>query len=185
MMTAATQRFLPEASAVLSESKPNFEAIYEEHFGFVWRSLRRLGLSPSSAEDAAQDTFIVFHRKLDSLRGHASAKSFLFGIARRVASDYRRAGRRVTESPDAELASLEKGPFEHTAELQANRMLERFLDTLDEDKRVAFALADLEGLTVPEICQLTGANHNTVYSRLRAARAQLAHFLASQGDADG
>jgi len=47
-----------------------------------------------------------------------------------------------------------------------------FLDELDEDKRIVFVLADVEGMPVPEIAELVGIKLNTAYSRLRAARQQ-------------
>ena len=44
------------------------------------------------------------------------------------------------------------------------------LDTLDEDKRIVFALVELEQLSVPEVAKLLDINLNTAYSRLRLAR---------------
>ena len=41
--------------------------IYDEHVGFVWRSLRRLGVRESDLPDATQDVFLVVHSKLDCL----------------------------------------------------------------------------------------------------------------------
>lgn len=182
-MSSATRK-LPRADAESDPHTVRFEAMYEEHFGFVWRTLRRLGLPAAAAEDAAQDTFVIFHRKLGDVRPGA-AKSFLFGIARRVASDHRRARRVDTESVDPSLVSGERDPFERTAELQAGRALERFLRSLDEDKRITFALSDLEGMNAREISELLGVNLNTVYSRLRAARTQFTLFLAREGKPNG
>jgi RNA polymerase sigma-70 factor, ECF subfamily len=44
------------------------------------------------------------------------------------------------------------------------------LDTMDEDKRVVFALVELEQLSVPEVARMLELNLNTAYSRLRLAR---------------
>ncbi|MDB4987097.1 MAG: polymerase sigma factor RpoE [Myxococcaceae bacterium] len=158
----------------------DFDALYGEHFNFVWRSLRRLGVHPSWVEDAAQDTFLVVHRRFADLRPEASAKAFLFGIALRVARDYRRrAQRKHSVSLDAEKeVSQLSGPFERTAKAQAVRRLEAFLATLDEDRAAVFVLSELEGLTAPEISQALGANQNTVYSRLRTARERFVAFAA-------
>ena len=174
-----------EASAESSELR-TFDALYEAHFGFVWRTLRRFGVPASVAEDAAQDAFVVLHRKLPELRAEASAKGFLFSIARRVASDYRRAGRKPQLELDVERTeSTDRGPFDRAADREAGEALERFLASLDEDKRVAFMLVELEGLTMPEVSQLLATNINTLYSRVRAARAQLMELLASDGDRHG
>jgi RNA polymerase sigma-70 factor (ECF subfamily) len=56
------------------------------------------------------------------------------------------------------------------ARVEAAQLLTAFLDTLDDDKRETFILAELEQMTVPEIAEAVDANVNTVYSRLRAAR---------------
>ena len=40
----------------------DFRAIYDEHFAFVWRSLRRLGIAAADISDAVQEVFLVVHR---------------------------------------------------------------------------------------------------------------------------
>lgn len=181
MRTAVTGM---RATSFGSEAPPSrsFEALYGEHFSFVWRSLRRLGVHPSVVEDAAQDTFLVVHRRLADLRPDASPKAFVFGIALRVARDYRRrAMRKNAESLDPEReVSTASGPFERTAKAQAVRLLERFLGSLDDDKRAVFVLAELEGMTAPEISEALGANTNTIYSRLRSARERFVAFAAEE-----
>lgn len=166
-----------------ADAPRSFDALYEAHFEFVWRTLRRFGVPASVAEDAAQDAFVVLHRKLSELRPDASAKGYLFSIARRVASDYRRSSRVPQASLDAERTeSTDRGPFDRAADREAGEALEAFLESLDEDKRVAFMLVELEGLTMPEVSELLATNINTLYSRVRAARAQLLEMLASQGE---
>ena len=160
-----------------------FEAVYAEHCDFVWRCLRRMGVQSAVVEDAVQDTFVIFHRRLSDLRPEASVRAFLFGIALRVAHDYRRSARRKgATSLDVEAQiSDESGPFESTMKAEALRRLEQFLATLDDDKRAVFVLAELEQLSAPEISEALAVNLNTVYSRLRLARERFVAFLAAQG----
>jgi RNA polymerase sigma-70 factor, ECF subfamily len=175
-VTGIQVRDLPAPAAKAHD----FDVLYGEHFNFVWRSLRRLGVHPSWVEDAAQDAFLVVHRRLADLRPDASAKAFLFGIALRVARDYRRrAQRKHAVSLDVEKEiSQQSGPFEKTAKAQAVRKLEAFLATLDEDRAAVFVLSELEGMTAPEISQALSVNQNTVYSRLRSARERFIAFAA-------
>ena len=62
-------------------------------------------------------------------------------------------------------------PFERR---DAADTLHRLLSTLDEDRRAAFILADVEGMTAVEIADGLEANVNTIYARIRSARKQLA-----------
>lgn len=152
-----------------------FSAVYGEHFGFVWRSLRALGVPAAAADDAAQDVFIVVHRRLDDYDARAPMRAWLFGIARNVARRHRERG---TRDPGLHLLG-EGAALDDTMQLrEAATLVERFLDSLDDDQRAVFVLAQLEGLTAPEIAEALGVNPNTVYSRLRAARVKFERVVA-------
>jgi RNA polymerase sigma-70 factor (ECF subfamily) len=186
-MDAAAHRAAVKEASRDATVAHSFEALYSQHFDFVWRSLRRLGVAPSLVEDAIQDTYIILHRRLGDLRPDASAKAFLFGIALRVAHDYRRTARRKgADRLDLDSAiSKEAGPFERTAKAEAVRLIERFLESLDDEKRAVFALAELEGMTAPEISDALSVNLNTVYSRLRVSREHFVAFVAAEGTRHG
>jgi RNA polymerase sigma-70 factor, ECF subfamily len=177
----------PDASPPIAEAAADFGALYDEHFDFVWRCLCRMGVDPSWAEDAAQDTFVVVHRRLHDLLPHASRTAFLYGIALRVARDYRRRARRKGAETLNEEGTISKdaGPFDQTAAAEAARLMERFLATLDEDKRAVFALVELEGMTAPEVSQALGVRINTVYSRLRVGRDRFIAYLRAAGHSHG
>jgi RNA polymerase sigma-70 factor (ECF subfamily) len=49
-------------------------------------------------------------------------------------------------------------------------LAQRALDRLDDDKREAFVLSQVEGMSAPEIAEITGVPLNTVYSRIRVAK---------------
>jgi RNA polymerase sigma-70 factor, ECF subfamily len=157
-----------------SERLADLEAVYREYHAFVWRILHHFGLRGEAVDDAVQEVFLVVHRRLVSFDGRTSIKNWLYGIARRVASDHRKKHQRrharlrlVASSEDEarEPRQLER--------LTTTELVERLLDSLDEDKREVFVLAEVEGMTAPEIASMLGINLNTVYSRLRTARA---HF---------
>jgi RNA polymerase sigma factor (sigma-70 family) len=82
---------LENAPAVAPPRGPlDFDAVYEEHFQFLFRALRRLGVAEASLDDALQDVFLAVHRRLDDFEGRSSVKTWLFGFALRVARDHRR-----------------------------------------------------------------------------------------------
>lgn len=68
---------------------------------------------------------------------------------------------------------------------EAARVLDRFLNSLDPDKRAVFVLAELEEMSAPEIGQALRAPVNTVYSRLRVARERFVAFLEAEGEPHG
>lgn len=160
---------LASASAPL-----DFAAVYREHHGFVWRTLRHLGVDPDRVDDALQDTFMVVHARLAGFEGRAALRTWLFEIARRVAARYRRTAAR--EAPRLCVLPEVAGPVpvDDSVELaEAAEILRVFLDDLDRDKSVVFIMAELEQWRVPEIAEALELNINTVYARLRAARKQL------------
>jgi RNA polymerase sigma-70 factor (ECF subfamily) len=174
-MTAISPRLdlaLASPEAAPAVAPPRFEQVYEATFDFVWRSLRRLGVPEAALDDAAQDVFVVVHRRLPEFAGRSSLKTWVFGIAQHVASDHRRLLRRKGghEQLDPTMPDAAPDPAELTARAEAVRELDRVLAALDEDKRAVFILAELEQLTAPEIAEAVGVPLNTVYSRLRAAR---------------
>lgn len=179
----AAPRLARTGDAAAAPELPDFEAVYSQHFDFVWRNLRRLGVPPALVEDAAQDTFVVVYRRFEDLRPDASVKAWLFGIALRVAYDYRRSQRRKPgfATDVHEHVATGSSPFEHTACAQAGRVLEQFLASVDEDKRAVFVLAELEEWSAPEMSEALGVGINTIYSRLRAARERFVSFLSDKG----
>jgi RNA polymerase sigma-70 factor (ECF subfamily) len=156
---------------------PAVAAIYREHYEFVWRLIGRFGVPARAVDDAVQDVFVVLHRRRDELDARGSIRALLYGIARKIARTYRERARREVELVDADEPA---GPYpdEEVARRQAAAVVREALDAMDEDKRMAFALADLEGLAMPEVAQCLGINLNTAYSRVRAARQVLQRAIA-------
>jgi RNA polymerase sigma-70 factor, ECF subfamily len=149
---------------------PSFDEVYARHFVFVWRVLRTFGVPEAALEDAAQDVFVVVHRRLVEFEGRAALTTWLFAIARRVASAYRRKGNDGRTEPLADEPAGGSDTFAALSRAQAVATVMAILDTMDEDKRMVFALVELEQLSVPEVARMLALNLNTAYSRLRLAR---------------
>lgn len=189
-MTPGVETFTKsEPTAQLS-----FERVYDELFDFVYRNARRLGVPPSAADDVVQEVFLVLHRRLSEYDRRATLHGWVYGILANTVRDYRRKFRRkqaplVATERDEQLgpASSRADP-EQRIELKRDlELLMKLLDDLPEAQRELIVLADLEQMSVPEICQCIGGNTNTVHSRLRVARqnlkAKLArHLLSSRRD---
>ena len=147
---------------------PSFDEVYEAHFAFVWRILRTFGVPDAALEDAAQDVFVVVHRRLPEFEGRAQITTWLFAIARRIAQAQRRKDGRTDPLEEEPIGGADT--FAAFSRAQAAATVMAILDTMDEDKRMVFALVELEQLSVPEVARMLDLNLNTAYSRLRPAR---------------
>lgn len=166
----------PEADAAEASptqtAVPRFAQIYEEHFDYVWRIARRLGADAASLDDVAQDVFTTVHRRLPDFEARSSIRTWIYGITLRVVRDYhRRARRKPSESIGArDPADGAPSPEHHAEQAEQRELLMALLSELDDDKREALVLCELEQLSAPEIAEVLELNVNTVYARIRAAR---------------
>jgi RNA polymerase sigma-70 factor (ECF subfamily) len=166
----------PGQSDATGEAVTTLARVYQDHFAFAWRMVRRLGVPDAQIEDAVQDVFVVVHRRLPDFEGRSSVRTWLAGIVRRVARDYRRSiERKPALANELDVAvdeiSVEQGTPEDSAlATEAARLLHLLLDTLDDDKREVFILAELEQWSIADIAEATGVKINTASSRLRLAR---------------
>ena len=164
----------------------NLRSLYDNHFAFVWRNLRRLGVNEQRLEDASQEVFLVAHRRWASFDPSSAApRTWLFGIVVRVAQNERRTGRRrgARMAPATEhefweaLPSNALGPAELLAKREAARLLMQTLESLNENERAIFVMVDVESLSVPEAAESLGWKLNTAYGRLRTGRAEFQRAL--------
>ncbi|HEY6077960.1 MAG TPA: sigma-70 family RNA polymerase sigma factor [Polyangiaceae bacterium] len=160
----------------MSEPHPQFRAIYEAHFNFVWCSLRRLGVREADVLDQAQKVFLTAHFKLAEFEGRSQISTWLFGICQRVASDYRRSAlfRREVTTDAAEMdlygGSSHEDSSQGAESRQRVQVAEAILNKLPEPQRLVFVLFELEEMSGQDIAQLLGISVGTVRSRLRLAR---------------
>ena len=178
-------RALGKESAEVVPCRPSFEEVYRDTFPFVWRTVRRLGVGDSTRDDVTQEVFVTVYRRLAEFEGRCSMKTWVFNILMGIVRNYRRSRRRKGKAQalssavvdPAVLADVTADPSELASREEAGRILHELLDGLSEEKAVVFVLADLEGMTVPEIAELVNVNVNTIYSRLRAARREFDQAL--------
>jgi RNA polymerase sigma-70 factor, ECF subfamily len=166
---------------------PLFVELYDAHARFVWRAVLRLGVSADAIEDVVQEIFLVVHRRLADFEQRSSARTWIYGIALRVARGHRRtlARRHLTAASGREelepLAMPEdpaRAPDALLEKSEAAQLVLALLDELDDEHREIFVLAELEEMTLGEIAEILGGNTNTIASRLRAARRAFDAALA-------
>ena len=154
----------------------NIRRLVDEHSAQVWRTLRYFGVAPADLHDACQDVFMVVCRRLEEFEHRSSFRTWIYGICVRVASSYRRTAHRRYEEVVAEPPELPVSPtqLEDVEEHRARQRLLTALDKLDSDKREVFVLFEIEDRSMAEIATMLGCPLRTVYSRLEAARKEIA-----------
>lgn len=160
----------------------SFAEIFRQHARYLWRALLGLGVRAADVDDVCQEVLLVVHRRLPEFDGRA-LRSWLYAICLRVASEYRRSARVRREIVVGELpeTQTEESQVEavFTSELCEHLLLS--LDQLDEDKRAAFVLYEIEELSLREVAEAIGCPLQTAYSRLQAARNQVRGTFAGRG----
>ena len=175
----------PKSPARPTGPRLDTTSLFREHAPYVWRALRRMGVRESDIEDVCQEVFVVVHKRLADFEGRSSARTWIYGIAMRIASDYRKRASHVrevaTETPPDELSRDD--PHDALAARQARATLDRLLDQLDDDKRAVFVLYEIEELPMNEVALAVGCPLQTAYSRLHAARSKMAEAARAYADA--
>jgi RNA polymerase sigma-70 factor (ECF subfamily) len=137
----------------------------------VWRFLAALA-DRSHADDLTQETYLRAYQALPGFRGEASVRTWLLAIARRVAADHLRRLARRPRSARPPVAE------DWVAADQSGRSdLARLIAALDTDRREAFALTQLLGLSYAEAASVCDVPVGTIRSRVARARADLIRGL--------
>ena len=152
------------------------EAFVEAAYGQVWQLCGSL-VDEQSADDLAQETFIRAVRTLPRFRGDASARTWLLAIARHACTDELRArGRRRRR--DASLV-VSATADERTAPDAGEEIgVADLVRQLDPDRRAAFVLTQMLGLSYEETAQVCECPVGTIRSRVARARSDLLALLA-------
>ncbi len=142
----------------------------------VWRLCARM-TEAQQADDLTQDTFLRVWKSLSSFRADASARTWVLGVARHVIADHvRRKSRRArlavvaANSEQAEAVDAGRDPSQRLATTE-------FLRVLDDDRRLAFVLTQMIGLSYAEAAQVCDVPIGTIRSRVARAREELVEVL--------
>lgn len=171
-LSLAHPGMIEASAAALEGTGARARALVDEHFDFVWRLLRRLGVPQADTDDAAQQVFIIGARRLADIPS-GGERTFLYGTVLRTAATIRRDLRRRErwlETAPADAISGEPTPHEQLERRQALSFLDDVLHQLEDELRDVFVLSVIEELTAPEVARLLGIPAGTVASRLRRAR---------------
>ena len=161
-------------------SPERIAGLVRAHYAFVWRLLRRLGISEGEADDAAQRVFLVAAGRLGGIE-LGRERPFLYGVTLNVGARARRSVERRREEPFESAGEREAHELNGEQMLErreARALLDQLLDEMPEDLRVVFVLFELEELSTRQIAELCEIPIGTAASRLRRARADFEQRVA-------
>ena len=167
-----------------------FNRLVEQYqWGPVYNLALRMLSNPAAAEDASQEVFISAYQALRRYR-RGSFKAWLLTITANACRDALRKRKRqqevsleeTVETTGLTVASGSPSPEEYTLSREVQREVQKALDLLSDDHRLAILFVDLQGLDYAEAAQAMSVSLGTLKSRLSRGRAQLKeHLLASRG----
>ncbi len=164
----------------------DFEAAAMPFVDSLYNTAYRMTRNAEDAEDLVQETYLKAYRYYDKFSEGTNFKAWLFKILKNTfINSYRRRQQRPPQSDFAEIEdSFEsqlseeitgqiKSPEDELLENILDEDVQRALDTLPSDYRMAVILADLEGFSYKEIAEILELPVGTVMSRLYRGRKLL------------
>jgi len=161
----------------------DFRALYDAWFEDVSRWIVALGGIEADRDDIVQEVFLVVRRRLSAFDGQNLA-GWLYRITRRQVRDFRRRSwvrhiftKRRLEEPD-DLPHSGSTPAAALERKEDRRLLHAMLAKMREERRSAFVLFEIEGLSGEEIARIQSVPVNTVWTRLYHARREFMALAA-------
>ena len=165
-----------ESTAALGQAlTPSLSSIVAKYRRFAVHALTQLGVEQAELDDAAQEVFMVVHRRLPEYCERQKLKAWLYAICVRVAHSFRRRRARSREHLSANPPELVATTcqFERFARRQEIEQAEQLLLAMPECQRAVFLLYVVQELPMSAVSARLNCRLQTGYSRLSKAREQL------------
>lgn len=168
-------------SRVQQGDKAAFDFLVIKYQHKIIQLVNRYVKDPSEAQDVAQEAFIKAYRALGDFRGEAAFYTWLYRIAINAAKNYLISRTRRHSDYQLDIQDLEimgnmsqlqglETPEKLLLNEEIITTLNRAIENLPEEMRVAFQLRELEGLSYEEIALVMDCPIGTIRSRLFRAR---------------
>jgi RNA polymerase sigma-70 factor (TIGR02943 family) len=169
------------------------DGVVHECLPALLRAARAAGLDRESAEDAVQDTFLVFVRRAHEFDGRARAMTWLYGILLNKISERNRTLNRDAEREDIDTVMEARfdangrwvrppqGPAEALVRGEVRRQLRECLEDVPDRQRQAFVLREVEELETEAVCKVLAVSANNLGVLLYRARNRLRECLEAKG----
>ena len=155
--------------------------LYDRHHEPVRRFLARATSDAEDVDDLVSATFLAAAKSAARFDGRAACRPWLLGIAAQYLRRRRQSFGRWLKALSS-LSRIQANAFDPRSALQARNDVDRALREISEAQRVTFLMAEVEGLTCPEIAEALGIPVGTVWTRLHAARRNLRAVLETESE---
>ncbi len=145
---------------------------FQRELDYVFRTLRRLGTSPSEVEDLAQEVFLALRRCWPEYDRERPLRPYLFGIAFRIASAHQRKRSREVAFGVVEVGDGKPGPDDALQAKQMRALVLAALERIPLPRRAVLVMHDLDEVSVGTVAKVLAIPLFTAYSRLRKARRE-------------
>jgi RNA polymerase sigma-70 factor (ECF subfamily) len=150
--------------------------LYDRHCHSVRRFLAHVTANAEDVDDLTHAAFLAAAEIAGRYDGRPSCRPWLIGIAAQLLRRRKRTFGRLRAFLSS-LGGVQTASADPAVGWEARADIQRALSALSEPKRLAFLLAEVEGLTCPEIASALGIPIGTVWTRLHAARRELRSML--------
>lgn len=163
--------------------KEAFGLIFEYHHRFIYKFIYAMLGKHEAAEELTQETFLGAYRGISNLRGEATLKTWLCGIAKNLVYKSFHADRKEGEKSSNGFDTLElsddKNPKPDASFLnkELNQIIAVALGKLNEDRRLIFVLKEMQNLSYKEIAEITGASVPKLKTDLFRAKTEMRTML--------
>ena len=193
---AANPTYVDDANFAARIRERNAQALEEvvrRYLPQILRAAHGSGLTAQLAEDVAQDTFATFIETAPRFEGRSHVRTWLFGILYKKIAEARRSLGRDNEMDDIEevfeqrfddAGSWTRPPRLVDAELydaEVRQGIDRCLDRVPTNQRMAFVLREIEGMDSQEICKILEVTRTNLGVLLYRVRNRLRECLEAKG----
>lgn len=167
--------------AVLQGNTEAFRGLVDKHRKGIYYMGLKFFRKQSDAEDFAQDVFLQAYKKLDTFSGTGNFKSWLYRVAYNMAVNSYHSKKPVGQLEDEEFIPSEKEetPEEELLKKEQKSLLHRVLKTLPDRYQLVIKMHFFDGLSYPEISDITSIPVNTIKSHILRAKDQIKRKLKS------
>ncbi len=181
-------RLVPERNLVERARSGNeraFRLILEEHHTLIYSVVHGVLQNRADAEDTVQEVFIKIYRGLPEFRGASRLSTWIYRIARNEALNAlaKRRGHHVPLEECAGLAASDADPDRPLSAAETARLLERCMERLDEQQRIALDLCYRGEKSYEEIADIMDIPIGTVKTHIHRGKTALRRMLARGGAA--